>query len=341
MTTFLTSTNQLETTNFHYIDWPALVDIAATPKQLGDVKPEEAKDSSSVIAATDAPNKRKETILTHDNFTLLRLDLDDTHFTIEDLITHLQTISIQSYIIHTTASHQQDAKGNRYRIYIELADSLNYAVWAMLETYLSYLFIADDCATRPQQIMYLPVRFDSDQYEFYVGKGKAFKADKSTLLSNAQSFKDAQLQEQETASVNTFIKGSYPEKLIGKQVSIIDAVNQSYDWDSLLTSYGYKRQGKAYLPPESTSKKAGAYILTSHTDGKERYYSHHENDPCATGQCIDKFDFITIRDFAGDHFNALKTLAKSHFPELDKHNKEEWKVHQDNIRIKAVFKEVI
>ena len=105
----------------------------------------------------------------------------------------------------------------------------------------------------------------------------------------------------------------------------------------MLIQYGYKAQGKAYLPPESTSKQAGAYILTSHTDGKERYYSHHENDPCANGLCIDKFDFMVIRSYQGDYKRALKLVAETYFSELHKHNLKEYKIYKQNQRTQTLF----
>lgn len=344
MLTFLTAKNHSKQTGFTYLTWEDLKQKIERPPALGDVNAKLAKDKSEVIAATDAPNKQKETVLEHDNFTLIRLDLDNTDLDLSDTKTLLRNLQIQSFIIHTTASHQQqDANTNgenRYRVYIQLAASLPYTKWATLETYLSYLFGADDCATRPAQVMYLPVRFDGDKYEYYIADGLPLTVDGSELYTKALEFEQEQRQTQEAASSKNLKKPNFKERLIGKQVSIIDLVNHAFDWDSLLPSYGYKRQGRAYLPPESTSKKAGAYILTSHTDGKERYYSHHKNDPCANGKSLDQFDFIAIREFGGDYHRALKELAKAYFPKQDKHNKKEWAINKANESAKTIFKEV-
>ena len=307
---------------------------------MGGVTPETAKSKSEIIAATDAIDKTKDNILAHDNFTMLRLDLDETKLDVDGLEDALINLGITSFIIHTTASHQQNDNGNRYRVYIELADSLSYSTWATLETYLSYVFMADDCATRPQQIMYLPVRFKGDNYQYHVAQGEPLKVEVSELLGLANAFKQEQLSNEEAARNDQSIKSTYNENLVGSQVSIIDAINQSYDWESLLMSYGYKRQGIAYLPPESTSKKAGAYILTSQADGKQRYYSHHESDPCATGKCLDITDFINIRSYCGDAKQAIRTIAEVHFPKLDKHNKKEWATKQRNSKTKALFAKV-
>lgn len=340
MLKFLTGKSHSVKSNFKYISWQELITKIESPINLGGVTPETAKSKSEIIAATDAIDKTKENVLAHDNFTMLRLDLDETELDVDSIEDALNNMCIASFIIHTTASHQQNDNSNRYRVYIELAASLSYDTWATLETYLSYVFMADDCATRPQQIMYLPVRFKNDTYQYHINRGDPFIVEGSQLLQRANLFKQEQLLIAETAIKEKPVSSTYNENLVGCQVSIIDAINQSYDWENLLLSYGYKRQGNAYLPPESTSQIAGAYILTSNTDGKQRYYSHHENDPCATGKCLDIFDFISIRNYGGNTKQAIRSIAENHFPKLDKHNKKEWAIEQQNTNAKKLFAEV-
>jgi hypothetical protein len=238
---------------------------------------------------------------------------------------------------HATASHLQDDHGNRFRVYIELAAALDYGDWAALESYLSYVFRADDCASRPQQIMYLPVRFKNDNYDSLVKDGKAFNAHNSELLRDAKIFISEQFVQKEAAIKTAITKPCFQENLIGKQVSIITTINEHYEWESLLLTYDYIRQGSAYLPPEATSKKAGAYILTSSTDGKQRYYSHHESDPCATGKAIDQFDFIVIRSYHGNSEQAIKEIAQKYFSTIDSHNKKEWTINKQNEKAKSLF----
>lgn len=336
MLKFLHGKSHNVTADFSYINWHELRLKVTSPQSLGALTPKEAKAKSAVIAATDAPNKTKELILLHDSFTLLRLDLDDTELELATIADMLESMCIESYIIHSTASHQQQVTTNRYRVYIELAASITYKVWAAMESYLSYIFNADDCAKRPQQIMYLPVRLKGDCYQFKIAEGRALNVESSQLYKDAQQFEAEQSKQLEQA-ISLPIKPAYQTHLIGNQVSIIDAVNSAYSWHELLIQYGYKAQGKAYLPPESTSKQAGAYILTSHTDGKKRYYSHHENDPCANGLCIDKFDFMVIRSYQGDYKRALKLVAETYFSELHKHNLKEYKIYKQNQRTQTLF----
>jgi len=336
MLNFLHGKSHNVTADFSYINWHELKLKVTSPQYLGALTPREAKARSAVITATDAPNKTKETILHHNSFTLLRLDLDDSELEVNTVANMLESMEIYSYIVHTTANHQQDGKGNRYRIYIEIAESIAYKVWALVESYLSHVFMADDSATRPQQIMYLPVRLDSDCYEYKIGEGEPLNVADSQILVNAERYAQEQTKQQEQA-IKSPIKPAYKQNLVGKQISIINLVNSSYTWESLLSHYGYKQQGKAYLPPEATSKTAGAYILTSHTDGKERYYSHHESDPCATGQCLDMFDFVAIREYGGDYEGAIHDIAKTQFKQIHKHNQQEYFTHLHNERVNALF----
>jgi hypothetical protein len=341
MLKFLTAKSHNVTSSFTYIDWLILQEKVKNPIDLGSITAQQAKDKSAILAANDAPNKQKGTVLLHDNYTLLRLDLDETPFDIDSISDTLENMELTSHIIHTTASHLQGCKGNRFRVYIQLALALRFDDWAALESYLSYVFKADDCASRPQQIMYLPVRFKNDNYEFKLAEGKAFTAQNSTLLLDAKAFISEQLAQQEAATKTASIKQCYQENLIGNQVSIIDVINEHYEWESLLLSYGYIRQGSAYLPPEASSKKAGAYILTSNTDGKKRYYSHHESDPCSIGKAIDQFDFIVIRSYQGDSGQAIKEIAQTHFSAIDRHNKKEWAINKHNEKAKPMLAKVV
>lgn len=314
--------------NFSYITWSQLTQFIKIPPQLNNISPDVIKKKSAIIAAHNARDKTKESALKHDNFTLLRLDLDNCEGEIETIKTKLNEFNIESFIIHSTASHKINGQ-NRYRVFIELAVPLSFADWSMLETYLAFIFKADDCSSRPQQIMYLPYAFST--YEKYIGEGKALHVFKSDLYLLAKEFNTEHEKEYvRQQQANYQINKPYKENLIGKQISIIDLVNQVYEWDDLLLNYQYKRQGKAYLPPESSSKMAGAYLLLSKVDGKERYYSHHSSDPCAIGKAIDKFDFICIRNYGGDRRTALKEIAEIIFPKVSQHNKNEWIIAQNN-----------
>lgn len=309
--------NIYQTKGFKLNGWNQLVELILNPPVINAKSALEAKRQT----ASYCLNKRLEAITEHNNLTLLRLDLDNTQHTIKTIIATLCGLGIRSYIIHTTDSYQQDGKGNRYRIYVELADGVPFDEWQLAQTYLAYCFEAEDCPSRTQQIMFLPVRYAGGQYFSYANYGEPLKLGDSRLTEQAISFDDdqkkkVQMVEEEQANR---IKPTYAGKWLTGQVSIIDAVNVGYVWSDLLTQYGYKRQGRAWLPPESKSRYAGAYILAA-MDGKERYYSHHTSDPCATGICIDKFDFLVIRLFGGEVCKTIRSLSK-YFPDIDIHNR--------------------
>ena len=341
MLRFLHAKSHNVTARFSYLSWEELIDKIAKPPTYIGITPEQAKKKSEVIAATDASNKQKSTIIAHNNFTLLRLDLDETILEMETIHDVLQGMEIMSYVIHTTASHQYNNNGNRYRIYIQLANSICFTDWSLLETYLAYKFMADDCGSRPQQIMYLPCRLEGDNYMYKKSYGEPFNAENSKLLAQAIEFNTNQLKKlaQVKKDVTPNKSVNYHESIMGTQISIIDTVNKAYQWESLLLEYGYKKQGKAWLPPESASKQAGAYILVH--KGKERYYSHHQNDPCASNHCLDIFDFICIRNYNGDYSRAIKDIAQTHFKQIDNHNKKEYAIHMENKRIRQDKVEVI
>lgn len=318
---YLLIENIYQTKGFKLIDWNQLVELILNPPVISATSALEAKRQSLAITSSNCLNKRLEAITEHNNFTLLRLDLDETQHTLETIRDTLHSLDVSSYIIHTTASHQQAGKGNRYRVYIELADGVPQDEWQLAQTYLAYCFEADDCSNRPQQIMFFPTRYAGGQYFNHVNFGESLKLGNSRLIEQAISFDDEQkkkIQILEEDQVNR-IKPTYTGKWLTGQVSIIDAVNVGYVWSDLLTQYGYKRQGRSWLPPESKSRCAGVYILTA-MDGKERYYSHHTSEPCATGRCIKNFDFLVIRSYGGDVCKAIRSLSK-HFPDIDLHNR--------------------
>ncbi len=326
---FLKGNNHNQQDNFSHITWQQLIDLVVKPPQT-QLPREEAKAVSPVIAAHDAPAKTKEAALHHDNFTLLRLDIDDTLLDLNAIANGLMNVGIDSFILHTTASHQYQGKANRYRVYIELAESLTYKEWAISETYLASLFgDADDCATRPAQIMYLPFYFDG--YEYFIKSG--FPLHKEHLFFEraekyCQELEQHQRKKQQEAMIRPINK-PFKEMITGNQISIITLIESAYVWEDLLTNHGYKRKGKAWLAPESKSTIAGGYLLNS-SDGRTRFYSHHSTDPCATGKAIDKLDFIALRDFGGNRGTAIKNIAEVYFPAVHQHNRKEWMIAKFN-----------
>ena len=84
------------------------------------------------------------------------------------------------------------------------------------------------------------------QLQYCINSGDPLTLNDSELLQRANSFKNEQLVRVEATLIEQPVNPTFNESLVGAQVSIIDAINQSYEWECLLLSYGYKRQGKAY-----------------------------------------------------------------------------------------------
>lgn len=323
---FCTGKTLKQQDKFELMTWTQLMEAAAVPPHFGDLEPCDAKKKSRWVTASDCLSKQKDSILAADRFTLLRADLDDTTLDLDAVEDTLSGMGCESYLVHSTASHRMDGNGNRYRVYIELAEAVSYQQWAAVSGFMAEIFRSDDCASRVQQIMYLPCRLNGDSYEFRIGEGEPLRLADSVLWRDAELWQAEQekaisAHQQSTADL---IQPQRAERLMGGQVSVIGAVNAAYPWDELLRHYGYKQQGRAWLAPESRSGAAGAYLLTSSTDGKVRLFSHHTDDPCATGRCLDQFDFLLVRQFAGDWQKAIHELAKQ-FPEIDAHNKTIWR----------------
>lgn len=332
---FLKAVTVTQTKDFTHITWKELVSLCSDLPKADFKTVKEAKAHSAVIAAHDGSAKTKLEVLAHNNFTLLRLDLDNIDYSIDDVQHSLSTLSIQSYIIHTTASHRQGNNKNRFRVYIEIKSGVDFDTWSLIQTYLSYDFEADDCATRANQVMYLP--FESELYEARIGSGQPLDLEDQTtqLYKDALAYKnglDKEMLALQKLSLDAVNKPMQKLEIVGNQVSIIDLVNNSFSWDMLLSSAGFKKIGLRWLSPNSTSGTAAFVILTSSTDGKERLYSHSTTDGF-NGESLDKFDFLVHSQYGNDQKKALKEIAEAYFPEVDKHNKREYAVNKQNLQI--------
>ena len=93
---------------------------------------------------------------------------------------------------------------------------------------------------------------------------------------------------------------------------------------SLLDSFGYKRVGKKYIHPDSSSGKAGVTLLD---DGRS-YYSHHSSDPLADGHKHDAFDLFVHWTHRGDFDAAVKQAAQDLDLEGNKQRQREYRQNQ-------------
>ncbi|MCY1304270.1 hypothetical protein D9M70_540160 [compost metagenome] len=98
----------------------------------------------------------------------------------------------------------------------------------------------------------------------------------------------------------------------GNQASVIDAFNQANDVEYLLQAHGYKKRGKKWLCPQSSTGLPGVTV----TEG--RVFSHHGSDPLANGHQNDAFDVFCLLEHGGDVRAATKAAARALGVELPK-----------------------
>lgn len=94
----------------------------------------------------------------------------------------------------------------------------------------------------------------------------------------------------------------------GARDSVIDAYAQATDVEHALYQYGYKRQGKRWLSPHSTTGLPGVVVI----DGKA--FIHHASDPLCTdesGQPVDAFDLFAEYEHGGDKSKAMRAASKA------------------------------
>lgn len=90
--------------------------------------------------------------------------------------------------------------------------------------------------------------------------------------------------------------------------SVIDAFNQANSIEASLDRYGYKRQGKRYLSPHSTTGLAGVIVWAE----VNKCFIHHASDPLCSdesGRPVGPFDLLSYYDHGGDMKKAAKAAA--------------------------------
>ncbi len=87
--------------------------------------------------------------------------------------------------------------------------------------------------------------------------------------------------------------------------SVIEQFNAAHDLCTMLDRYGYKRHGKRYLSPHSSTQIPGVVIL----DGGQRCYIHHGSDPLGGEHPVNCFDLFCQYDHGGDTRQAVKQAA--------------------------------
>jgi hypothetical protein len=99
-----------------------------------------------------------------------------------------------------------------------------------------------------------------------------------------------------------------PRTIDHGQNDVIGAFNRANSLTDLLSQAGYKRKGKRWLAPSSSTKIPGVVVFSD--QDHEKCYSHHGSDPLADGYAHDSFDLHCMLFHHGDMKSAVKDAAK-------------------------------
>lgn len=312
-----------------FLDWVQLLTLVENPIIA------RTKRGLSAIIATDAPAKTKTAVLSHNRFTLLWIDLDEGNHDKNDLAKKLESLlgSEISYLIHSTYS--ATPKNRKWRVLIEINPPLRLDDWQAVQVAFSRLFGGDEAATRPQQIMYLPVKKSKNAfYEYRIGYGDPWGIDSMSgeLKAKIEEVRAEQqpVQTLQPVPVDTLLeqaKNAKPKAhtLPAGKGAIIDQVNATYEMAQVLQAYGYTQHGNKWKHPQSESGLAGVVLL----DG--RYYSHHNSDPLADGFTHDVFDVLTQWRFGGDANQAVNVLANELDPQGQQQRQRDYMAGNDPV----------
>lgn len=85
------------------------------------------------------------------------------------------------------------------------------------------------------------------------------------------------------------------------------AYNAQYPIETMLETYGYKRKGKRYLSPHSSTGLAGVHLLDDN-----KCWIHHASDPLCSeesGKPVSSYDLFCYYECGGDYSKAFKSAA--------------------------------
>jgi len=311
-----------------FLSLAGLRDSARSPKSG-------PKAGAPALTPYYAEAKTKEAAVNAE-FHALVVDHDDDNLTVADIRSLYDAYGL-AYLAYTTSSHQQDKGGviaNRWKVVIPLASPTSHERYAPLAVGLTLHHGADPAQARAQQVFYAPNKLTpSAPYEFIDATDRPLldaNDTGSTLVVAALSAYRQREAEREQKAAQAPAK---PRSVSDSSAGIIGKVCQQFDIESELLRHGYRRVGKKYLSPQSSTGEPGVYIFTT-DDGKERLYSHHGvTDPLSYlnhgGHSLDVFDVLVTLDYAGDVSRAVADLAPKVDPEGQKQRQREYMAEQD------------
>lgn len=311
-----------------FLSLAGVVDLARSPS----VGP---KGNSAALTPFKAEGRKQKEAVEAEFFALVA-DHDDDNRTAAEVRSLYDAYGV-AYLAYTTSSHQQLKGGvtaNRWKVLIPLANPINHENYAPLAVGLSLHHGADPAQARAQQVFYAPNKLTQTAPYDVIDSTHRPLLDASdtsnTLVVAALSAYRQREAEREQKAAQAPAK---PRSVSDSSAGIIGKVCQQFDIENELLRHGYRRVGKKYLSPQSSTGNPGVYIRTD-DDGKERLYSHHgETDPLSNlnhdGHKLDVFDVLVTLDYAGDVSRAIADLAPKVDPEGQKQRQREYMAEQE------------
>jgi hypothetical protein len=235
-----------------------------------------------------------------------------------------------AYIAWTTSSHQQDGKGNRWKVLIPFSDPCGFDLWVEIARGLALMTGADLAQARIQQISYGPNKLTDDApYEYIICLDRPFVDPAEPFDPLINDCLKAYTKDLEAKKAQAAAALPKPRRLNGYDCDIIEKINLAYGMGEILEGSGqYIPKGKnRYLFTGSESGTPGLIFLNR--DGKEVVFSHHGfTDPLSHqnngGHALDVFDVLCKLQYGGDISRAIRDLAPQVDPDGQKQRQREF-----------------
>ena len=260
------------------------------------------KEVAPVIAPHDGTGKTKKSAEASQYWAIV-VDHDEGN------VDESQILSLYGGVAHiafTTSSHLQDGKGSRWKVLLPLLSPLGVDDYFSIARGASIVMGGDKSQARVQQIFYAPnkVSHDAPYKSFSNTDLPAINIKSGLGLGFFDVGKEAEEKE------NIIAVGCLPKAYKGENENggVIGQFNQNYEPGNILEANSYKKAGKRWRCPNSTSGIPGVIMLPDSEPA--RVYSHHGSDPLADGHSHDAFSVFCQVEHNGNMAAAVSSAAK-------------------------------
>ncbi|MED5432280.1 MAG: hypothetical protein VX920_08080, partial [Pseudomonadota bacterium] len=245
------------TTPDRYLSLAEVVDLVRSPT----VGP---KSNAPALTPFHAEAKTKDAAVKAQYHALV-MDHDDDNLTAAEIRSLYGTYGV-AYLLWASSSHQQDKGGvtaNRWKVLIPLSSASSYERYTALAAGLTIHHGADPAQARAQQVFYAPNKLTPGApYEYIDATECPFLDPDDTSHPLVVAALSANRQEQEARQQKAVQAPVRARQVSANDAGIIGKVCQQYDMEGELQRHGYRRVGRKYLSPNSTTGVPGVHIFT-------------------------------------------------------------------------------